>query len=103
MGLDQKYGKVTTEFGEIGEDEPVVVFRARDLLLPDVLDYYWDLCETEGSPKHHLNLISSTHTIVEKWQTDHQDEVRVPNSNAYAERFAKLVDFIESAERGTSE
>ena len=30
MGIDAKYGRVTTERGDIGEDEPVVVFRAQD-------------------------------------------------------------------------
>lgn len=37
MAIDLKYGRVTLENADIGEDEPVVVFRARDALLPKVL------------------------------------------------------------------
>ncbi|HEY5484425.1 MAG TPA: hypothetical protein VIK31_11555 [Propionibacteriaceae bacterium] len=35
---DSTYGKVTTEHGTIGADEPVIVFRAKDKLLPALLD-----------------------------------------------------------------
>lgn len=60
MAYDRKYGKVTTEFGNIGEDEPVVVFRAQDVLLPKVLAYYHLFCMKIGSPRFHLNLIMDT-------------------------------------------
>jgi hypothetical protein len=60
MAIDTKYGRVTTERGTIGEDEPVVVFRAQDELLPKVLAYYHQLCLEEGSPRHHLDGIIMT-------------------------------------------
>jgi hypothetical protein len=37
MAVDKKYGRVTLENGSIGEDEPVVVFRAQDVVLPRLL------------------------------------------------------------------
>lgn len=40
MAVDGKYGRVTLEHGDIGEDEQVVVFRAQDSLLPKVLAWW---------------------------------------------------------------
>lgn len=68
MGYDAKYGHVTTERGTIGKDEPVVVFRAQDALLPKVLIYYHMFCLKAGSPKRHLDLIFSTLRTVQAWQ-----------------------------------
>ena len=71
MGIDNKYGRVTVERSTIAEDEPVVVMRAQDRLLPDVLRYYEGLCEKAGSPEHHLQLIRKTRDIVRAWQKEH--------------------------------
>lgn len=78
MAIDPKYGKVTLEHGSIGEDEPVIVFRATDKLLPKVLAYYHMFCIREGSPRRHLNMILNARDIVVEWQSTH--ETRVPNS-----------------------
>lgn len=86
MAKDLKYGKVTTEHGTIGEDEPVFVFRGRDRLLPEVIKFYWQVCQMNGSPQHHLDLIEEGHNVIAAWQKEHSDEVRVPNSDAYFER-----------------
>jgi len=83
MAIDNKYGKITTEFGNIGEDEPVVLFRARDVLLPDVMAYYLHKCAERGSPKKHLDLIRSTEGIVGAWQEANPDKVQVPQSADY--------------------
>ena len=80
MGYDRKYGKVTTEFGNIGEDEPVVVFRARDMLLPKVLAYYHLFCLKVGSPRRHLNIILNTKEDVEKWQIENIS--KIPDSES---------------------
>lgn len=78
MGLDIKYGKVTTQYGTIGEDEPVVVFRAQDALLPKMLRIYQILCEVAGSPQHHLDLIHDSAQTVRVWQSGHSS--KIPNS-----------------------
>ena len=83
MAIDTKYGKVTTEFGNIEEDEPVVVFRARDVLLPDVLSFYLYECNERGSSKKHLDLIRETENKVNDWQQANTDKVRVPQSASY--------------------
>ena len=84
MAVDRKYGKVTFEKGDIGEDEPVFVFRARDATVPDLLAEYWWLCDNAGSPQHHLDAIRDAKTDIEKWQKDNPDQVRIPQSSALA-------------------
>lgn len=80
MGWDRKYGKVTTEHGDIPEDEPVIVFRARDITTPDLLAYYMMRCVKKGSPRRHLHIILATIDEFRKWQKDNPDKVKVPDS-----------------------
>lgn len=70
MAIDGKYGRVTLENSTIGEDEPVVVFRAQDRLLPDLLKVYRILCRTAGSPDRHLDLIHESTMKIRAWQAD---------------------------------
>lgn len=86
MGIDLKYGRVTTEHPGPDEDEPVIIFRAQDKEVPKLLDEYYDRCEAAGSPEHHLAAIMETKVRIERWQQEHPDRVRVPNSNRWAER-----------------
>lgn len=83
MGIDNKYGRVTTERGDIGTDEPVIVFRSQDAMLPAVLDYYRQVCFQAGSPDAHLNLIEDTKTKVLEWQR--ANSTKVPESLGYKE------------------
>jgi hypothetical protein len=82
MAVDGKYGHVTLERGDVGEDEPVVVFRAQDAILPDVLRYYRLRCAEQGSPQHHLNLLEETIRRVRGWQEGHP--TKVPTSDSLA-------------------
>lgn len=89
MAMDKKYGRVTVEHEGPGEDEPVIVFRATDVLLPSVMQFYYDRCASAGSPLHHLDLIRQSYGGIVAWQAEHQDQVRVPNSDRYAERVSQ--------------
>jgi len=80
MGFDRKYGRVTTEHGDIPDDEPVIVFRARDITTPDVLAYYLMRCVKKGSPKRHLDIIVSTIELFRDWQHENLEQVKVPDS-----------------------
>lgn len=82
MAVDGKYGKVTLEHGTIGEDEPVVVFRAADMLLPKLLGYYHLFCLKIGAPRRHLDLILTTRSEVLAWQHDNPDLTGAPNSES---------------------
>jgi hypothetical protein len=86
MARDLKYGEVTTTHGEFLEDEPVVVFRGRDELLPQLMEMYLDLCLEAGSPTHHLKLILDSRERIKCWQEENPFEVKTPTSDAYLER-----------------
>lgn len=81
MGFDGKYGRVTTEFGDIPDTEPVLVFRAQDKLLPSVLAEYYELAERAGSPGKHLDLIMDARDRVIAWQAE--NFTKVPNSERH--------------------
>lgn len=83
MAIDNKYGRVTLERGTIGEDEPVVVFRAQDEMLPKLLMYYHLFCLKAGSPRKHLNLILDSLEKVVRWQAT--NFVQVPKSAGHEE------------------
>jgi hypothetical protein len=83
MPVDLKYGRVTLERGTAGEDEPVVVFRAQDALLPTLLDLYVFLCRNAGSPERHVAGIHAAQQAVIEWQRDHFTQV--PQSAGHEE------------------
>lgn len=80
MGFDGKYGRITTERLEIPEDEPVMLFRGRDRILPEVIRDYAARCQEAGSPEYHVQLTLSAAARIEQWQTEHPDRVKTPDS-----------------------
>jgi hypothetical protein len=80
MGYDGKYGRVTTEHGDIPGDEPVLVFRARDMNTVALIESYFFLCKENGSPKRHLALVAGALAQFLAWQDANADKVRVPDS-----------------------
>jgi hypothetical protein len=80
VAIDIKYGQVTTEKGDIPDDEPVVVFRARDELLPKVLAYYHLFCLRDGSPRHHLDGVLEAREVVMEWQS--MNDTKIPTSDS---------------------
>jgi len=75
MGLDRKYGRVTVEHGTIGDDEPVVVFRAQDQLLPELLGVYAQMCVEHGSPAEHITGVDATARQVIEWQRENHTQI----------------------------
>jgi hypothetical protein len=75
MAIDSKYGRVQLERGTIGEDEPVVVFRAQDKLLLEVLRAYRARCVAVLAPMRHLESIDEAAASVAKWQRDHPTQI----------------------------
>lgn len=82
MGFDAKYGKVTTEHGDIPDDEPVFVLRARDMATVSTLQTYETICAALGSPQRHLDGIVAARRGIHAWQQEHQDRMKVPDSEA---------------------
>ncbi len=84
MAVDRKYGRVILEHGTIGEDEPVVVFRAQDQLLPEVLAVYAQMCIAHGSPAEHIQGLELSARRVIEWQREHH--IQVPRSETGGDR-----------------
>lgn len=103
MAYDGKYGRVTTEHGDIGEDEPVIVFRAQDGTLPNLLAHYLMLCVKAGSPRRHLDIILDTIERVRDWQDDPDNYVRPaptsggPAGRSYYDRNPRHADVYDRA------
>ncbi len=64
----------------IPDDEPLILFRAKDaLLLPQLLEDYRALCRQSGSPAQHLEGITDRITVIKQWQDEHEEIVRRPD------------------------
>lgn len=87
MGIDGKYGQVTCQFGDIGKDEPVIVFRAQDELLPYVLDDLAARCVERGVSRRHVDLVRQARLDVMRWQKEHA--YHLPNSDTYFNRITE--------------
>jgi hypothetical protein len=69
MAQDLRFGTVTLENGgQIGPDEPVVVFTCRDGLLEPLLDYYASLLATNQYPEPLKVLNGRQADQVHDWQ-----------------------------------
>lgn len=84
MAVDMKYGRVNVERepgNPLGDDEPVVVFRARDVNLPLLLDHYASICASApgASPRAHVDAVYELRQRVDEWQAAHPDLVKVPD------------------------
>ena len=61
------------------EGEPVFVFRAKDLLSTQVLDFYVELCSRNGGVPSHLDGIRKARHAFEDWQVNNPEHVGMPN------------------------
>lgn len=51
----------------IPENEPVVIFRGQDALLPELLKYYYTLCQQHGCAAGHLEIIAQRIDEIQNW------------------------------------
>lgn len=80
MAIDFRYGKVTVERDpDFEEDEIVVVFRARDKLLLEVLNFYHDITLREGSEKEFVLNLQREIALIRRWQRDNEELLRPPD------------------------
>ena len=71
-GKYQTSGDLTKLDGTpIPDDEPVLLFRAKDALLPKLLEHYLELCMEAGSPEEHLSDLREQIDLIRDWQGAH--------------------------------
>jgi hypothetical protein len=75
MAISSKYGKVTTEKGDIPEDEPVFIFRPKDGFAVEALNHYWALCRDGGASEEFLDSLEYAVHQIDRWT----DEVKIPD------------------------
>ncbi len=66
MGYDRKYGKITTENGDIPKDEPVFLLRSQDVFSAFVVRMYAALRRSAGDPDV-ANEIENTARVMTAW------------------------------------
>ncbi len=81
--IDGKYktsGDITKLDGTaIAEDEPLILFRGQDKLLPELLEKYNELCKSAGSPQEQLDKLAQQIDKIKKWQAAHSDRLKTPD------------------------
>jgi hypothetical protein len=81
--IDGKYqtsGDITKLDGTpVPEDEPLILFRAHDKLLVQLLDYYMEPCKDAGSPQTQIDLLNQRIDEIKSWQASHQNLLKIPD------------------------
>lgn len=81
--IDGKYktsGDITKQDGTpVPEDEPLILFRAKDKLLPELLGHYLEQCRAAGSPEQHLSTLQQRIDAIKQWQAANPDRVKIPD------------------------
>lgn len=63
----------------IPADEPLILFRGKDKLLPQLLEKYNELCEEGGSPQEQINQIKQQINVIKAWQANNIAKVKIPD------------------------
>lgn len=82
MPWDSKYGEITVERtpgAPFGDDEPVILFRARDATTPALLTAYLTLCLGRKCSAGHIEAIQTALRRFRKWQGDNRDAIKTPD------------------------
>lgn len=81
--IDSKYktsGDITKLDGTpIPPDEPLILFRAKDKLVPELLEHYLEQCRTAGSPPQQISTLQQRIDTIKQWQMANPEKVKVPD------------------------
>lgn len=70
---------IKTSNGDVvPEDEPLIVFRARDYLALPLLHYYASLSRLDGCTDFHLDGINNRIRAFEQFQKEHPERMKQP-------------------------
>ncbi len=61
------------------KDEPPILFRGHDKLLPQLLIQYKAMCQKAGSPEAHLELVEERIQAIKAWQESNPVLVKIPD------------------------
>lgn len=86
MALNSKYGTVTTEFGDIPDDEIVIILRGRDELTFPTMTAYVALAADEGATEEFIADMLASIEEIRTWQQAHPDRMKFPSELSRRER-----------------
>ncbi len=61
------------------DDEPIMLFRAKDKLLPDLMEYYISLRRQHGQSDANLADLRAYADELAAWQASHPDRLKYPD------------------------
>lgn len=80
------YDPIQDPRGKIGEDEPVMLFRARDVLAPAILAKYAELLRFHHAPPAMIDTVLAHEARMRQWQR--ANGCKLPDMPAEAARVA---------------
>lgn len=67
-------------FPNLGDDEGTITFRFQDKFVPQLLHYYYEMCNADMmSPEEQLVWIAQKRQEVIRWQEMNNDKVKAPD------------------------
>lgn len=60
-------------------DEPLMLFRGKDAVLPQLIEDYKRLCQEAGSPAEHLKTLDEAIERIKSWQAANAGSVKTPD------------------------
>jgi hypothetical protein len=80
---DEKFGRcliVKTSNGDVvPDDEPLILFRARDRLAVRVLEFYRQISLEDGCNDFHFDLLDKRIEEFKKFAVDHSERMKQPS------------------------
>lgn len=81
--IDTKYktdGNITKMDGTpIPDDEPIILFRAKDQLTPQLIEAYKKLCSDAGCQRQQITSLDPLIERFKNWQVANPDKVKLPD------------------------
>lgn len=77
--LDNKFGEITTEHGNLFPGEPVFILRARDNHSLAAIAFYAEVCRDSGSPDDHIAGVSAAAAEMRAWRALRPDLCKNPD------------------------
>ena len=83
LKIDPKYSVVGDQIVNLAgvpipEDEPLILFRARDRHAARMLHYYRDLCSQDGCTEFQMRGITNRVDAFEAFRQEHPDRMKQP-------------------------
>ena len=77
--IDANGNLVKMDGTPIPDDEPLILFRAKDKLTPQLIENYKKLCQEADCPPQQVSSLDQLIQQFKDWQAANPDKVRIPD------------------------